>query len=178
MSLVRSNPSRSSFAEASSGAARAASRRRFRRDLEVLEGRQLLSTLGGTTDHHDAGSGPMPQATVEPAARADRPAVGATAFTRALGTAGESSGVTYYYTRHIHVPVTAWQGLRGGFERGQYLISGTSLTRGLLFVGSISGKGKSYFVNYPGAARPASTGRTTSATATSSLSAATGAGIR
>jgi len=59
--------------------------------------------------------------------------------------------VTYYNASGVGVPVIAWQGLRGADAKGQYLISGTSKTHGLLFVGSIAGKGRSYFVDLPGA---------------------------
>jgi hypothetical protein len=60
------------------------------------------------------------------------------------------SKVTYYDASGVGVPVLAWQGIRGADAKGQYLISGTSTTsHGLLFVGSIAGKGQSYFVDYP-----------------------------
>ena len=59
------------------------------------------------------------------------------------------SNITYYDASDVGVPVIGWQGIRGADARGQYLISGTSGTHGLLFVGSIAGKGQSYFVNDP-----------------------------
>ena len=61
------------------------------------------------------------------------------------------SKVTYYDASGVGVPVLAWQGIRGADAKGQYLISGTSGSHGLLFVGSIAGKGQSYFVDLPGA---------------------------
>ena len=61
------------------------------------------------------------------------------------------ANVTYYTASGVDVPGTFWQGIRGADAKGQYLISGTSKTHGLLFVGSIAGKGRSYFVDRPGA---------------------------
>jgi len=61
------------------------------------------------------------------------------------------SHVTYYNASGVSAPVFAWQGLRGADAKGQYLISGTSGRHGLLFVGSIAGKGRSYYVDRPGA---------------------------
>ncbi len=49
------------------------------------------------------------------------------------------------------VPVTAWQGLRGGDTAGQYIMSGTSGANGLLFEGTLAGAGTGYLVDYPGA---------------------------
>src|SRR5579883_717775 len=49
-------------------------------------------------------------------------------------------------------PVSGWQGIRDASTPGQYLITGTSNTNGLLYIGPISGAGgTSYAVNYPGA---------------------------
>ena len=50
------------------------------------------------------------------------------------------------------MPVSGWQGIRAGDASGQYLITGTSDSNGLLYEGPISGVGgTSYSVNYPGA---------------------------
>src|SRR5262249_43813088 len=62
--------------------------------------------------------------------------------------------VTYYNASGVGVPVIAWQGLRGADAKGQYLISGTSGTHGLLFVGSIAGRGRSYHSARPGPPPP------------------------
>jgi hypothetical protein len=60
-----------------------------------------------------------------------------------------ATNVTYYNASGVSAPVFAWQGLRGADAKGQYLISGTSGRHGLLFVGSITGKGQSYLVDDP-----------------------------
>ncbi len=49
------------------------------------------------------------------------------------------------------LPISGWQGIKDGDTAGQYLITGTSGATGILYVGSISGQGTSYTVNYPGA---------------------------
>jgi hypothetical protein len=59
---------------------------------------------------------------------------------------------TYYDASQVSIqPVTLWQGIRNGDTSGQYLITGTSGTTGLLFIGSIAGVGTTYAVNFPGA---------------------------
>ncbi|MDB5351376.1 MAG: hypothetical protein JWN86_2623 [Planctomycetota bacterium] len=65
---------------------------------------------------------------------------------------GDSGSGTRYYNSDLvsTQPVSGWQGLRGG-DKGQLLISGTSGSNGLLLVGAINGKGKTYTVNVPGA---------------------------
>jgi trimeric autotransporter adhesin len=70
-----------------------------------------------------------------------------------IGRSDPVTGVTYYNADAVGMqPVSAWQGIRGTETAGQYLITGTSNSNGLLFIGSISGQGASYAVNYPGAA--------------------------
>lgn len=60
--------------------------------------------------------------------------------------------VKYMNTSSIEARVTAWQGLRGdGAKLDSYLITGTSLIHGLLYVGPLQGGGESYLVDYPGA---------------------------
>ncbi len=60
--------------------------------------------------------------------------------------------VKYMNTSGFPGKVTAWQGLRGdGAKPGRYLISGTSLTHGLLYAGPLEGGGESHFIDYPGA---------------------------
>ena len=49
----------------------------------------------------------------------------------------------------VNLPVSGWQGIRGGDIDGQYIITGTSDADGLLFRGSIDGVGTGYTVNYP-----------------------------
>ncbi len=49
-------------------------------------------------------------------------------------------------------PVSGWQGIRGADTAGQYLITGTSGSNGLLFDGTMAGVGTSYAVDYPNAA--------------------------
>lgn len=69
-----------------------------------------------------------------------------------IGQLDPVTGVTYYNTENVSMPVSGWQGIRDGFSPGQYLIAGTSNSDGLLYVGPISGaQGASYAVNYPGA---------------------------
>jgi hypothetical protein len=138
MSLACVKTFRPLLSKASSRPGPAPSRRASRRGVEVLEGRQLLSTFG-STNRHEPGPGPLGPAIVVPARR------------EAIAQAGGSASVTYYNTDSVRVPVTVWQGLRGAAAKGRYLISGTSLTHGLLFVGTIAGKGRSHFVDVPGA---------------------------
>lgn len=133
MSLPDTKPSRSPAPRTPSRARRAPSRRASPCVVEALEGRQLLSAMPAT------GHDPHGPALVEPARQ------GATA------QADSATKVSYYNTDQVGVPVTLWQGLRGATAKGQFLISGTSGTHGLLFVGSIRGKGKTSFVDYPGA---------------------------
>ncbi len=69
-----------------------------------------------------------------------------------IGHADPVSGITYYDTDDVPtLPVSGWQGIRGADTAGEYLISGTSDTDGLLFEGTIDGTGTSYAVNYPNA---------------------------
>jgi hypothetical protein len=110
------------------------------RSVEVLEGRRLLSTLA-INNLHDSGQGPSRLAIIESHKRASADRIDDTAT---------SASVSYYNANQVSLqPVSLWQGLRGAGAKGKYLISGTSKSNGLLFVGSIKGVGKSYFVNYP-----------------------------
>lgn len=70
-----------------------------------------------------------------------------------IGHDNPVSSIDYYDASGVSMqPVTAWQGIRSSDVPGQYLITGTSNTNGLLYVGPISGSGGvSYSVNYPGA---------------------------
>lgn len=131
------------------------------RELEVLEGRHLLAALTVTTHHH-SGPGSLPQAIIE-----SHPLEKAVAITANPGASGlinasshhdpvvdadSASRVRYYDTSRVSTqPVSAWQGIRGTAVKGLYLISGTTDASGLLLIGSINGKGRTYTVNYPGA---------------------------
>ena len=69
-----------------------------------------------------------------------------------IGQLDPVTGVTYYNANSVGLqPVSGWQGIRNASTPGQYLITGTSNSNGLLYIGPISGaNGTSYAVNYPG----------------------------
>ena len=71
-----------------------------------------------------------------------------------IGKVNPVSSIDYFPSTGLSIqPVTGWQGIRSGDASGQYLITGTSGSNGLLYIGPISGVGgTSYLVNYPGAA--------------------------
>lgn len=68
-----------------------------------------------------------------------------------IGQSNPVTGVSYYDTADVSLPVTGWQGIRGGDDAGQYIIVGTSGSSGLLFEGTIEGEGTSYAIDFPGA---------------------------
>lgn len=70
-----------------------------------------------------------------------------------IGRADPVTGVSYFNASGVGLqPVSGWQGIRAGGASGQYLLTGTSGTNGLLYEGPISGVGgASFSVNYPGA---------------------------
>ncbi len=68
-----------------------------------------------------------------------------------IGHSDPVTGVSFYDTSDVSLPVSGWQGLRGGDNEGEYIIVGTSQTSGLLFEGTIEGVGTSYTVDYPNA---------------------------
>jgi parallel beta-helix repeat protein len=69
-----------------------------------------------------------------------------------IGHSDPITGISYYNTNQVSIqPVSGWQGIRAGNGSGQYLITGTSNSDGLLFDGTIAGVGTSYLVRYPGA---------------------------
>jgi hypothetical protein len=107
------------------------------RGVEVLEDRQLLSTVS-PTGHHDAAPLSHHHAIIESRTKS-----------------ASAPSVTYYNavntTDASQLPISGWQGIRDGDTAGQYLISGTSGPTGILYVGSISGQGTSNTVNVPGA---------------------------
>ncbi len=70
-----------------------------------------------------------------------------------IGRSNPVTSISYANALNVSpLPVSVWQGIRGADTPGQYLISGTSSSNGLFFVGTINGQGTSYSVNYPGAA--------------------------
>ena len=69
-----------------------------------------------------------------------------------IGQVNPVSSIDYFNSSNVTMPVSAWQGIRAGDVAGQDIITGTSTPDGLLFEGAINGKGKSYPVDYPGAA--------------------------
>ncbi|WZO97873.1 right-handed parallel beta-helix repeat-containing protein [Isosphaeraceae bacterium EP7] len=82
--------------------------------------------------------------------RGDGLQINASSHGNLIGNANPVSGVTFYNSDQVTTqPVSYWQGIRGGDVAGQYLISGTSNTTGLLFVGNIEGVGTSYPVQVP-----------------------------
>ena len=85
--------------------------------------------------------------------RGDGVRISASSHGDLIGRSDPVTGVSYYNTANVSMqPVSGWQGIRGAATPGQYLISGTSNSNGILFVGAINGQGTSYSVNYPAAA--------------------------
>lgn len=106
--------------------------RDMRREVEPLEARQLMATFAATGRHDLARA-----AAYEPAARS---------------SSTDGTPIVYYNADHVGIqPVSVWQGLRGGDQPGQYIITGTSRKIGLLFIGSVKGRGTTYAVKVPGA---------------------------
>lgn len=71
-----------------------------------------------------------------------------------IGQLDPVTSISYYNTATIDqtMPVSGWQGIRSAGTPGQYLITGTSNTNGLLYIGPISGQGGTPLsVNYPNA---------------------------
>jgi hypothetical protein len=69
-----------------------------------------------------------------------------------IGRSDPVTGISYYNADNVTTqPVSGWQGIRGADTAGQYLITGTSNSQGLLFNGTITGVGTSDAVIYPGA---------------------------
>ena len=64
------------------------------------------------------------------------------------------TGATYYDANDgtaITMPVNGWQGIRAASTAGQYMMTGTSGTDGVLFIGTLDGNtGTTYAVNVPG----------------------------
>lgn len=66
-----------------------------------------------------------------------------------VGHSNPVTTITYNNSNNVKPVVTLWQGIRSADTTGQYLISGTSGSNGLLFEGTIGGVGTSYLVNDP-----------------------------
>jgi trimeric autotransporter adhesin len=114
---------------------RRAALHRAPRVIEILEDRQLMSTV--TPIHHASARPSHHNATVE---------------SRTKSTT--STPVIYYdavnTTDASQYPISGWQGIRNGDSPGQYLITGTSNATGILYVGSINGQGTSNSVMVTG----------------------------
>lgn len=141
--------------------------------VEPLEGRQLLSTFTLAT-HLRWQWDPRRHAIVAAKASSDSDAIEDLSATNkgmvsiatnavhaarvrprsrrvVMGRSVAVTNVRYYTTGQVPIqPVSGWQGIRDGDARGQYLIAGTSGANGLLFIGTIAGRGKAFNVIYPG----------------------------
>lgn len=86
--------------------------------------------------------------------RGDGVRINASSHDNLIGNADPVSSIRYYTANGVSMqPVSGWQGIRDGDTAGEYILTGTSNNNGLLYIGPISGiGGKSYSVNYPGAA--------------------------
>ncbi len=91
--------------------------------------------------------------------RADGVRINASSHGDLIGRTDPVTSVDYYPTSDVYtsngtsMPVSGWQGIRASGVSGQYLITGTSDSNGLLYDGPISGSGgTAYSVNYQGAA--------------------------
>ena len=85
--------------------------------------------------------------------RGDGVRINASSHGDLIGRADPVSSISYANAGSVPtLPVSVWQGVRNGATPGQYLITGTSGSNGLLYEGPISGVGgTSYAVNVPGA---------------------------
>ena len=69
-----------------------------------------------------------------------------------IGHDNPIESISYFDSDGVSLPVSGWQGLRGGSTADEYILVGTSNANGLLYIGSIDGtNGTSYAVNYPDA---------------------------
>ncbi|WP_152050939.1 right-handed parallel beta-helix repeat-containing protein [Tautonia marina] len=71
-----------------------------------------------------------------------------------IGNVDPVTGIDFFDASGVGMqPVSGWQGIRAWSAPGEFMITGTSSTNGLLYIGPISGTGgTSYAVNMPGAA--------------------------
>jgi hypothetical protein len=85
--------------------------------------------------------------------RGDGIRINSSSYGNLIGHSDPVTSISYYNARGVSTqPVSAWQGIRNGDASGQYVLTGTSGSNGLLYVGPISGiGGMSSTVNYPGA---------------------------
>ncbi len=71
-----------------------------------------------------------------------------------IGNTNPVTGTTYYDANDgtaITMPVDGWQGIRAASTAGQYMMTGTSGTNGILFIGTLDGNtGTTYQVDVPG----------------------------
>jgi hypothetical protein len=69
-----------------------------------------------------------------------------------IGDVDPVRGIDYFNATAVSTPVSTWAGIRG-LDDGQYLMTGSSGTSGLLYVGPLSGaaQGQAFTLNYPGA---------------------------
>ncbi len=108
----------------------------------TIASNQIGTSIAGTTALPNGGDG----------VRIERGATG-----NLVGHADPVSGIDYYGTSSIALPVQSWTGIRG-LDDGQYLITGSTTANdtdsGLLYVGPLSGAsaGATYAINYPGPA--------------------------
>ncbi len=82
-------------------------------------------------------------------------AVEAGASGNLIGNANPVTGIDYFGTGDVSLPVQTWTGIRG-LEDGRFLMTGTSqsggVESGLLYIGPLEGatSGEAYAINYPG----------------------------
>jgi parallel beta-helix repeat protein len=71
-----------------------------------------------------------------------------------IGNTNEVSSIDVYLATDgsdLTQPVSGWQGITAGDNAGEYIMTGTSGSDGLLYIGTMDGdSGTSYQVNYPG----------------------------
>ncbi len=116
-----------------------------------------LSASGVTVEGNDIGL--LSNGTTVAGNRGDGVRINATSHGDLIGRTNPVTSVNYYPTQDVYqsdgtaMPVSGWQGIRASGTSGQYLITGTSGSNGLLYDGPISGTGgTAYSVNYQGAA--------------------------
>ena len=118
--------------------------------LETLERRELLSTMGGNSFDHQIGHAMHPgefsiASSIPSGHNQNSPQVRS-------GRLSTQTSVTYYDTSSVSIqPVNGWQGIRPTAKKNQYLLTGTSAANGLLTIGAITGVGNSYLVQFPNA---------------------------
>ena len=116
-----------------------------------------LSASNVTLERNDIGL--LSNGTTVAGNRGDGVRINASSHGDLIGRIDPVSSVDYYPTQYVYtsngtsMPVSGWQGIRASGTSGQYLITGTSDSNGLLYDGPISGVGgTAYAVDYSGAA--------------------------